>query len=320
MKPPSGLPAVPTGADYVGRFAPTPSGPLHFGSLLAAVASYLEARCRGGRWFVRIEDIDPPRERPGAASAILAALDAYGFAGDRPVVYQRESEPAHTAAIARLLEAGLAYHCDCSRKDLVEAGHGPLGAVYPGTCRDRNLPPEPDLAVRVRTDGAYIAYHDRLQGQKEQVLESVSGDFVVRRRDGLVAYQLAVVVDDALQGVTDVVRGIDLMESTPRQVWLQRLLKLPTPGYAHVPVAVTRDGRKLSKATEAAALPLDTPGAELVRALQALGQAPPATLGGAPLAEIWAFATTHWNPAGLCGVATVPAPPTAMAAGQNGLR
>jgi glutamyl-Q tRNA(Asp) synthetase len=280
---------------YVGRFAPSPTGSLHFGSLLAALASYLEARTRHGRWFVRIEDIDPPRERPGAADSILDTLEKYGFSADDPPVWQSASAPFHSAAVTALLDADLAYNCDCSRKDIGESEPGAPGPVYPGTCRFRRLANGTNRAIRVRCDGTRIGFDDRLQGRSEQELDITSGDFVVWRRDGLPAYQLAVVVDDHQQGVTDVVRGVDLLDSTPRQIWLQRQLGYPTPTYAHIPVAVDVEGRKLSKASQAAALPVNRPVPVLHRALAVLGQSPPPELTRAPLVEIWNWALAHWN-------------------------
>lgn len=294
---------------YVGRFAPTPTGPLHFGSLLAAVASYLEAVRRGGAWLVRIEDIDPPREQAGATQRILEALQRYGFEIHGPGTRQSVSEPAHRAAIAQLVDSGRAYYCDCSRKELSDADQGPLGAIYPATCRHRHLAPAPSCAIRIRTDGAQIAFTDRLQGEQRQSVESASGDFVIRRRDGLIAYQLAVVVDDHRQGVTEVVRGIDLLDSTPRQVWLQRLLGYDTPAYAHIPIAVDVHGRKLGKSTQAAALPLEEPAPVLFDALVALQQAPPPTLERAALATVWTWAAEHWNLDRLRGLRSVTAAP-----------
>ena len=280
-------------AAYVGRFAPSPTGPLHFGSLLAAVASYLEARQRRGHWLLRIENIDPPREQPGADQLILRALEAYGFEHDGAVVYQADSQAAHHDAIDRLLDHGLAYPCGCSRRDLQSEDSGPLGTIYPGTCRNGTKARE--TAIRVRTDDEPIGIDDRLQGRFEQRLESESGDFIVLRRDGLVAYQLAVIVDDARQGVTEIVRGIDLLDSTPRQVYLQRLLSLPAPDYAHIPVAVAADGEKLSKATGATALDLAEGPVNLVRALDALRQAPPAGLASGRVDDVWAWAIENWR-------------------------
>ena len=278
---------------YVGRFAPSPTGPLHFGSLLAAVASYLEARRHDGRWLVRVEDIDPPREQAGATELIVAALERYGFEWDGSLIYQSTSDPQHREAIRQLLDNGLAYRCGCSRKDLADVAKGSLGRIYPGTCR--NGSDAQDAAVRVRTDDEPVAFDDGLQGRRSLRLESESGDFVIRRRDKLVAYQLAVTVDDSLQGITEIVRGIDLMDSTPRQIWLQHCLGLHTPAYQHITVAVHADGSKLSKLTGAAGISLTSVEPVLVAALDALGQQPPADLCNASLAEIWAWAAQHWR-------------------------
>jgi len=266
---------------------------LHFGSLLAAVASYLEARVNNGLWLLRIEDIDPPREQPGATEKILAALEAYGFEWDGPTSFQSASHNAHEAAIKRLIDTGQAYPCGCSRRRLASAAHGPLGVIYPGTCRDGCNSDE--TAVRVRTNDEEIAFIDGLQGRQSQRLESESGDFIILRRDGLVAYQLAVVVDDEVQGITDIVRGIDLMDSTPRQIWLQQLLGFTTPNYCHIPVAVNTDGQKLSKNTGASGLSLNNIEATLVAALQALGQNPPPDLDRTAVGEIWQWAGAHWD-------------------------
>ena len=292
-------------ARYAGRFAPTPSGPLHMGSLVAAAASYLEARRHGGRWILRIEDIDPPREKPGSAAAIVRDLEHLGFQWDGPVRYQSQSAEAHEAALERLVHAGQAYRCGCSRTDLVDLPRGPLGPVYPGTCRQGSSAAE--WAIRVRTDDAPIEFVDRLQGPQVQHLESESGDFVIFRRDGLVAYHLAVVVDDELEGITDIVRGTDLLDSTPRQIWLQRLLGYATPTYAHIPVLLGPDGEKLSKSLGAGALDTGQPSHSLWRALRALQQSPPPYLTGAPVTEIWDWAIEAWQPANLAGLRTLPA-------------
>lgn len=286
---------VPTQSStpYVGRFAPSPSGPLHFGSLLAAVASYLQAKCANGQWLLRIEDIDPPREHPGADTLILKALEAYGFEWDGPVIYQSGFRERHEASIDDLLAAGLAFPCSCSRRDLAAVPRGPLGAIYPGTCR-LGCESE-DAAIRVLTHDNPIDFTDRLQGLQSMRLESESGDFVMRRRDGLIAYHLAVVLDDAHQGVTEIVRGIDLIDSTPRHIHLQQLLKIPTPSYVHIPVAENADGQKLSKLTGAAAIAPENAGATLVAALRALGQKPDIELAALPVAGIWAWAIDHWQ-------------------------
>jgi glutamyl-Q tRNA(Asp) synthetase len=284
---------------YVGRFAPSPTGPLHFGSLLAAVASYAEAKSRGGRWLLRIEDIDPPREQPGADQLIIRALEAYGFGWDGPVTYQSSFTPHHEQLVEKLLADGAAYPCSCSRRDLADAPRGPLGAIYPGTCR--NGCRGNDVAIRIRTNNEPIEFRDRLQGTRRQRLELESGDFVVRRRDGLIAYHLAVVVDDYDQGVTDIVRGIDLIDSTPRHIWLQRVLGFPSPRYMHIPVAVNAEGQKLSKLTGAPGIDTSAPGPVLYRAFDALRQAPPRELLSASPEVLWRWALESWNAAPLSG-------------------
>ena len=246
---------------YLGRFAPSPTGPLHAGSLVAALASWLDARAHGGRWLVRIEDIDGPRSIAGADTLILSQLAACGLLPDEPPVWQSAREGLYDAALQRLLAAGWAYPCACTRRDLASAAairgarrsrHGEL--VYPGTCR-RGLRGRPARAARVLTtpspdrldEPLTIAWTDRRLGLMAQDVSREVGDFVVRRADGLWAYQLAVVVDDAAQGITDVVRGEDLADNTPRQIHLQRLLGLPTPRHLHVPLVLGDDGEKLSK-------------------------------------------------------------------------
>jgi glutamyl-Q tRNA(Asp) synthetase len=243
---------------------------LHFGSLLAAVASYLQARVNHGTWLLRVEDIDPPREQPGAVKRIIDALQAYGFAWDGPVTYQSQFAEHHETLVQHLLDAGLAYPCSCSRRDLASARRGPLGAIYPGTCR--NGCHDNDVAIRVRTDDEPIRFVDLLQGEQSHRLESESGDFVIKRRDGLIAYQLAVVVDDHDQGITEVVRGIDLLDS-------------------HIPVAENTDGQKLSKLTGAKEIDLQQVRPVLVNALDALGQQPPVDLAACSLESIW-----EWRP------------------------
>ena len=277
----------------MGRFAPSPTGPLHFGSLLAAVASYLEARRNAGRWLVRIEDIDPPREQAGASDMIVAALDNYGLEWDGPITFQSTSDPQHRQLLQQLLADGIAYECGCSRRDLAAIARGPLGTIYPGYCRNGTSSVE--TAVRIRTNDRPIEFADGLQGPQSQQLESESGDFIILRRDGLIAYHLAVAVDDHLQGVTEIVRGIDLMDSTPRQIWMQQCLGLHTPDYQHIPVAVHADGDKLSKLTGAEGIPMYEVKPTLVAALRALGQKPPESLVDATLADVWAWAKEHWR-------------------------
>lgn len=305
-------------APYIGRFAPSPTGPLHFGSLLAAVASYLEARQQHGQWLVRVEDIDPPRQPPGASELIIATLARYGFEWDGSIIYQSQSDEEHRAALHRLVTNRLAYPCGCSRRDLADVPRGPLGTIYPGTCRDGTKATE--TALRLRTSNDTLTFDDELQGSQSQRLESESGDFIILRRDGLIAYHLAVVVDDFLQGVTHVVRGIDLMDSTLRQIWLQQKLGYPTPSYAHIPVAVHADGRKLSKVTGASGISPEQVSATLVAALQSLGQKPPASLDGAPVNDIWAWAFANWNMDVLLGQIEISTLPDTLAGSKNPLR
>ncbi|MBE7373485.1 tRNA glutamyl-Q(34) synthetase GluQRS [Pseudomonas lopnurensis] len=283
---------------YVGRFAPTPSGYLHFGSLIAALASYLDARAAGGRWLLRMEDLDPPREMPGAQQAIVETLQRYGFEWDGEMLRQSERHDAYDAAIERLLDEGLAYACTCSRKQL-EGHHG----LYPGFCRDAGHSLR-DAAIRLRVPDRAYAFSDRVQGEFRQHLGREVGDFVIRRRDGLIAYQLAVVLDDAWQGVTDVVRGADLLDSTPRQLYLQELLGLSQPRYLHLPLIIQPDGHKLGKRYRSPPLQPHEASPLLLRALRALGQRPVTELDGALPAEILHWAVAHWD-AGL-----IPRTPT----------
>jgi len=279
---------------YIGRFAPSPTGPLHFGSLVAAVASWLDARAAGGQWHLRIEDVDAPRTVAGAEDAILRTLDVLGLAWDGPVVRQGERAARYEAALDRLRARGLTYRCRCSRKEIADSGvHGIDGIVYPGTCREAAVPSTVPAAVRFRVPPGLVAFDDRVQGRIAQSLAHDIGDFVVRRRDGLYAYQLAVVIDDADLGVTDVVRGADLLVSTPRQVALQRALGLPTPRYLHFPVAA-RNGEKLSKQTLAPAIDAASGTAALLAALDFLGQEMPEP---GPPADLLAQAARRWNPA-----------------------
>ncbi len=252
---------------YCGRFAPTPSGPLHFGSLVAALASYLDARAQDGLWLLRVEDVDPPREVKGAAAGILHTLLAHGFVWDGEVVYQSRRNEAYLEALVRLRDRGWVYPCTCSRKLISEVSMpGVDGFVYPGRCRDRN--PAAEGALRFRLPAQRVRFTDRLLGQVACNVEQECGDFVLRRADGVITYQLAVVVDDAEQGVTHVVRGADLLTSTPRQIVLQQALGYPTPTYLHVPVVLDPHGCKLSKQTRATALHDDDP----LPALRAAGR------------------------------------------------
>ncbi|SDB59042.1 tRNA glutamyl-Q(34) synthetase GluQRS [Pseudomonas sp. NFACC13-1] len=274
---------------YIGRFAPTPSGHLHFGSLVAALASYLDARAVDGRWLLRMEDLDPPREEPGAQAAILKALESYGFEWDGEMVRQSERHDAYDLVINRLFSQGLAYACTCSRKQL-EAYRG----IYPGLCRNAGHGTE-DAAIRLRVPELEYHFTDRVQGEFRQHLGREVGDFVIRRRDGLYAYQLAVVLDDAWQGVTDIVRGADLLDSTPRQLYLQELLGLPQPRYLHVPLITQPDGHKLGKSYRSPPLAADQATPLLLRALRALGQQPGPELDDASPRELLAWGIRHWD-------------------------
>jgi len=281
---------------YRGRFAPSPTGPLHFGSLVAAVGSYLEARTRGGVWLVRIEDLDPPRVAPGASEDILRVLAACGMQSDEAVTCQSSRGDAYHAALHLLRQHGRVYPCACSRREIADSGiAGVEGYVYPGTCRAGLPPSKAARALRVDTRGAVIEFDDAVQGRMVQNLETEIGDFVLYRADQVFAYQLAVVVDDAEQGITHVVRGADLIDSTARQIYLQRLLGLPTPQYAHLPVAVNWAGEKLSKQTLAPPVDAARPLPALFDVLKFLGQQPPEALAGASLAEYWQWALAHWR-------------------------
>ncbi len=300
----------PSARPVRGRFAPSPTGPLHFGSLVAALASYCDARQRDGTWLVRIEDVDTPRSRPGAERAILEALDRYGFRIDGDVVRQSERTALYDAALARLAAADLVYRCVCTRRELEATAPNALGErVYAGTCRDgigaaRARTPH---AWRVRVTTGTTSFIDRAQGVQTQDLARDVGDFIVRRADGLFAYQLAVVVDDAAQDVTSIVRGADLLTSTLRQIVLQRYLGLPTPEYLHVPVATDESGHKLSKHTQAPALPHADPVIALLAAWRFLGQCEPDArpANGSGFLD---YAIRAWRPARIPAAAALPVP------------
>jgi glutamyl-Q tRNA(Asp) synthetase len=281
---------------YVGRFAPSPTGPLHFGSLVAALGSCLEARAQGGRWLLRMEDVDEPRCSPAAADGILHTLTACGFEWDGDVMVQSARKERYREVLAELQHAGLVFPCACTRKELADSTLAPDGAaIYPGTCRN-GLPPERAArAWRLRVDDITVCFDDAVQGRNCQALASEVGDFVLLRADGYFAYQLAVVVDDADQGITHVVRGADLLDSTPRQIFLQRCLGLPTPAYAHLPVAVNAAGEKLSKQTLARAIDERDPLPALVAAMEFLGQPVPAETRRTTTADFWAWAISAWR-------------------------
>ncbi|HFD79550.1 MAG TPA: tRNA glutamyl-Q(34) synthetase GluQRS [Gammaproteobacteria bacterium] len=298
---------------YRGRFAPSPTGPLHFGSLVAAVASYVDARAAHGQWLVRMEDLDPPREQPGAAADILRTLERFGLGWDEEVLYQSRRHAAYEEALQQLLQSGRIYPCACSRSDIRRdsAGSG-NPRVYPGTCRDGLPPGKSGRALRLRVGDALVGFDDRIQGRVEEFLPAAVGDFVLRRADGLYAYQLAVVVDDAAQRITEVVRGADLLDSTCRQIYLQQQLAYATPRYLHLPVAVNAAGEKLSKQTHAAPVGHAPVRETLLQALSFLGQSPPPPAEFANGAEVLDWAVKHWSSAGIPPQQALPQPGEAV--------
>jgi glutamyl-Q tRNA(Asp) synthetase len=292
---------------YRGRYAPSPTGVLHFGSLVAAVGSYLDARSCGGAWLVRIEDLDLPRCPAENATAILRDLETFGFEWDEEPVWQSRRHDTYRAAFEALRKSGEVYPCACSRREMADSTLAPDGAhVYPDTCRNGLPTGRVPRAWRLRVDAGAMGFEDRLQGRCTQDVAREVGDFVLLRADGFFAYQLAVVVDDAEQGITDIVRGADLLDSTPRQILLQQHLGLALPRYAHLPVAVNAAGEKLSKQTGAMALDPTRPANQIVAALRLLGQMPPLELKSASLAETWAWARQHWQLAKVPRARSVP--------------
>jgi len=273
----------------VGRFAPSPTGALHLGSLYTAVASYLDARANGGRWLLRIEDIDRPREVPGSAAHIVETLRAFDFEWDGEIIRQSDRTRHYAAALEELRARGLTFECSCSRLLLADEER------YPGTCRARPPDPGAATATRLRVTPGYVEFTDRIQGRYRQDVAAAVGDVILKRRDRLFAYLLAVVVDDAAQGVTHVVRGADLLDNTPRQIYLQGLLAMATPAYAHVPVLVEADGAKLAKSARSVRLDGRVALPQLMQIFGLLGLAPPAELAAASLGEAWGWAVARWN-------------------------
>lgn len=290
---------------YRGRFAPSPTGPLHFGSLVTALGGFLQARSQNGEWRLRIDDIDPERDSPDALTLIPRQLEAFCLHWDGPVVYQSRHTTRHREALQALLSKDLAFPCGCTRR---EAGSG----IYPGTCRNGLPAGKTVRSVRLRVDSARASFDDALQGRVSGNLGADVGDFVIQRGDGLIAYQLAAAVDDADGGFTEVVRGADLLSSTLRQIYLHDCLGLPSPAYLHLPVAVNAHGEKLSKQTHAPPLDSSRPGQQLVAALDFLDQRPPAEMANCPPPEILDWAVAHWQPVRLRGVSKKPAPPFNM--------
>jgi glutamyl-Q tRNA(Asp) synthetase len=289
---------VPASA-YCGRFAPSPTGPLHFGSLIAALGSYLQAKHQGGRWLIRIEDLDNPRNQPCAMQSILRSLQRFGLTADGEILLQSARVGSYREALATLHARGLTFGCTCSRQEVGDS-------VYSGTCREGVPRGRQPRSIRVRVDADTVSFTDAVQGRYEQDLKRDVGDFVVLRADNIVAYHLAVVVDDALQGVTEVVRGADLLDSTPRQIYLQHLLGLTTPRYMHLPMAVGADGRKLSKQNDAPPIDESNPAGTLWQALRFLGQEPEEALRRASVGRILDWAVVHWSLAKVPRLRAIP--------------
>jgi glutamyl-Q tRNA(Asp) synthetase len=285
---------------YIGRYAPSPTGPLHMGSLIAAVASYCDARANNGKWLLRIEDIDETRSKPEYADDIITTLHQFGFRWDGEISFQSNQQNRYEAALAKLIDLARVYACRCSRKEIADSMPmlGIDGAVYAGTCRHLQIDHQTN-AIRLITDNTVATFQDRVQGWQQQNIASDIGDFILKRRDGLFAYQLAVVVDDATDGVTHVVRGADLLDATPRQIYLQRLLGYATPSYLHIPVLVNAAGQKLSKQTLAPAISSKDAVATLITSLRYLRQPVGALQSNATLTpeDVLNMAVKHWQPA-----------------------
>lgn len=280
---------------YIGRFAPSPTGPLHFGTLLAAVASFLQARANRGQWLVRIEDVDTARCIKRMDTLMLKTLEHFGLHWDGEVMYQTQRTHAYEEALDTLRREQLVFPCSCSRKQLA-AQTGEWSPVYPGTCRLNTDWSSNDVAIRTIVPDEIISFSDRLYGSQQQNLARDVGDFVIKRRDQLFAYQLAVVVDDAQQNITEVVRGSDLLDSTARQIFLQRALGYAQPSYFHLPLVLDTDDNKLSKSSGAYPVENNNPPATIIRLLEFLGQDVSAELADASLDELWQYAITHWDP------------------------
>ena len=274
---------------YIGRFAPSPTGPLHFGSLYTALASFLQARSQLGLWLLRIDDLDTPRNRKGSADSILKTLEVFGLHWDDSVVYQSQYLDVYHEILDKLIKEKLIYPCTCSRKALT--------AVYSGVCRDKRTLPKNPYSLRIKTDNSIISFKDELQGLISHNLAEQHGDFILKRKDQIIAYQFAVVIDDDRQNINHVVRGYDLLDLTPRQIYLQQILGLVTPDYMHVPVIIDEQGYKLSKQTRATAVDIKNPHEVIFELLTLLKQNPPGELQHAPSTELLSWAIEHWNPA-----------------------
>lgn len=281
--------------NYLGRFAPSPTGPLHFGSLIAAVGSYLQAKHLQGQWQLRIEDIDPPREVEGATESIIHTLDKYGFEWDGDIIYQHQRLELYQHYLEQLLNEEWVFPCTCSRKEIAQQQKQANKLIYPGTCRHKKKAGQRQYTYRVKAHHGEITFTDGIQGRQQFNLSSNIGDFVIKRADGLFSYQLAVAIDDAVTGITEVVRGSDLLDSTPRQIHVQKLLRLTTPCYAHLPVATNTRGQKLSKQTFARPLSNKNITETLWEVLNVLGQKPDLELKKSSITEFWQWAIANWN-------------------------
>lgn len=302
---PSGI----TYSGYIGRFAPSPTGPLHFGSLVSALASYLDAKANRGQWLVRMEDLDPPREQPGAADAILQSLEDHGLHWDGTVIYQSQRNNAYQSCLDALLQARFVYPCTCSRQDLTA-----MGGIYNGHCRnhpiDSTTNEHKNIALRLklydlpdRATSELIQFEDIFQGPQTQNLRTQAGDQILKRRDGFFAYQLAVVVDDIAQGITHIIRGSDLLEVTGRQLFFFGLLDAPLPQFGHVPLAIQANGQKLSKQNHAKAIDSKLASRNLWQGLGFLGQEPPIELAGASIKEVLEWGINNWKRGAVRGLA-----------------
>lgn len=290
---------------YIGRFAPSPTGPLHVGSIYTALASYLQARSQQGQWLLRIDDLDTPRNIKNSADNILKTLEAFGLTWDQTVYYQSVHLEDYQDFLTDLINHRLVYACTCSRKTLSSSIR--VSDIYPGFCRDKQLLDHTPHALRIKTDERIISFQDELQGLVAHSLSEKHGDFILKRKDQIFAYQFAVVIDDYLQGINHVVRGCDLLEVTPRQIYLQQLLGIATPGYMHVPVIVDMEGNKLSKQTLAQAIDASSPGQWIFKLLGLLKQQPPIELQKAPVSELLNWAQLNWMPTALKGAVQLAA-------------
>ncbi|MCK5396028.1 MAG: tRNA glutamyl-Q(34) synthetase GluQRS, partial [Gammaproteobacteria bacterium] len=273
------------------RFAPSPTGPVHYGTLVAAVGSYLQAKKNNGEWLIRMEDVDTLRKVDGADNGILRTLESFGFEWNGEVLYQTKQIEYYEQALEKLISQSMVFPCLCSRKQLSKTD----SKLYPGTCRQRSLSEKKEHALRILSQDIDIKFNDAVMGSHSQNIEQQCGDFIIKRRDGLFAYQLAVVVDDAMQDITEVVRGTDLLDSTPRQIYLQQLLNYSTPVYCHLPLAIDNFGNKISKSEGAPKVDIKNKEKLLIKTLNFLGQQPPDDLVESHIDDIWLWAIKHWE-------------------------